>query len=263
GSRGIYHDGGFASAFGPFTPRRAAKGGMQKDWDSATDSWQLHDLGTDFSQATDLAAEQPAKLEELKRLFLDVAADNKDFPIGAGNWLRLHPGDVHTTSFREWTFTDQIQRMPEFTAPGLGKRSTSVRLEVESAEGSSGVLYAIGGAGGGLALYMDEGRLCYEYNMMLIERYTGRSDAPLSAGKHVIEVKTQIEKPGASGTVAIAVDGKPAFTVALTRTVPLAFSATETFDVGTDLGSPVSPAYAARKPFAFAGKLGNLTVKND
>jgi len=31
-----------------------------------------------------------------------------------------------------------------------------------------------GGASGGLTLYMDKGDLVYEYNMMIIERYTAR-----------------------------------------------------------------------------------------
>jgi hypothetical protein len=37
------------------------------------------------------------------------------------------------------------------------------------------VLYALGGAFGGLTLFMDEGRLVYVYNMMIIERYQARS----------------------------------------------------------------------------------------
>ena len=55
---------------------------------------------------------------------------------------------------------------------------------------ASGVLYALGGASGGLALYMDDGHLIYEYNMMVIERYTARSNDKLSPGNHKIEVST-------------------------------------------------------------------------
>ncbi len=36
--------------------------------------------------------------------------------------------------------------------------------------------------------------------------------------------------------------------------LPAAFTASETFDVGTDLGSPVSLDYYARRPFEFNGK---------
>ena len=61
--------------------------------------------------------------------------------------------------------------MPEFTAPGLGRESNHVTIDAELGENASGVLYALGGAGGGLTLYMDKGQLVYEYNMMIIERY--------------------------------------------------------------------------------------------
>ena len=49
-----------------------------------------------------------------------------------------------------------------------------------------------GGASGGLTLYMDAGRLVYEYNMMVIERYTGRMKDQIPAGKHKIEVTTTV-----------------------------------------------------------------------
>ena len=65
--------------------------------------------------------------------------------------------------------------MPEFTAPGLGRESNHVTIDVEIGAERSGVLYALGGASGGLALYMDEGELVYEYNMMIIERYFARA----------------------------------------------------------------------------------------
>ena len=260
GSRGVYHDGWFASAFGPFIPWNAAQGGFDKNWDSATDAWQLYDLSKDFSQAMDLSKENPEKLEEMKQLFLEVAEDNKDFPIGAGNWLRIHPADIHKSPYTSWTFNRNTRRMPEFSAPGLGKQSNKVVIEIEVEEGATGVLYALGGASGGLTLYMDKGHLVYEYNMMIIEQYTAKSTAPLKAGKRTIEVDTTIAKPGAPGTVVMVVDGEKIATVDVKRTVPLAFTATETFDVGVDLGSPVSVNYAERRPFEFNGKIGKMHV---
>ncbi len=261
GSRGIYHDGWFASAFGPFVPWNAAQGGFDSDWDSATDAWQLYDLQNDFSQATDLSKEHPEKLTQMKQLFLQVAEDNKDFPLGAGNWLRIHPQDIHKSPYTQWTFNQHTQRMPEFTAPGLGKQSNSVLMEIEvKDDAASGVLYALGGAAGGLTLYMDKGYLMYEYNMMLIEQYSAKSTTRLKAGKYTIEINTSIAKPGAPGTVVIAVDGEEVISSDLKRTVPLAFTATETFDVGMDLGSPVSNNYAERRPFAFDGKIKTLKV---
>ena len=107
---------------------------------------------------------------------------------------------------------------------------------------------------------MDKGQLVYEYNMMMIERYIGRSAAPIGAGKHRIVVDTSIGKPGGPADVAISVDDQEAVRVAVKRTVAGAFSASETFDVGVDLGSPVSFDYFDRAPFAFNGKIGAVTV---
>ena len=119
----------------------------------------------------------------MKALFLDEAKANKVFPIGAGIWLRLHPEDRVKTPYTSWQFDATTTRMPEFTAPGLGRESNHVTIDAELGENASGVLYALGGASGGLTLYMDKGDLVYEYNMMIIERYIARSNGKLAAGQ--------------------------------------------------------------------------------
>jgi len=150
--------------------------------------------------------------------------------------------------------------MPEFAAPGLGRESNYVTIDAELSDHASGVLYALGGASGGLTLYMDEGQLVYEYNMMIIERYIGRSKEKLAAGKHKIEVDTTIAKPGGPAAIVLKVDGAEVGQLHVKRTVAGAFTASETLDVGVDLGSPVSLDYFDRRPFAFDGKINNVTV---
>ena len=150
--------------------------------------------------------------------------------------------------------------MPEFIAPGLGRVSNRVTIEAELPENASGVLYALGGFSGGLSLYMDQGNLCFEYNLMTIERYRVRSDNKLPAGETTIEIETSIAKPGGAGTVVINVNGSEAARLELPRTVPLAFTASETFDVGVDLGSPVSTEYYDQRPFEFNGTIQQVKV---
>ena len=262
GSRGIYHDGWFACTFGPLYPWISAQKGLDK-WDSNKDVWELYDLSNDFSQAHNLSAKNSEKLEEMKKLFLEQAKENKDFPIGAGIWLRLHPEDVIKSPYTRWTFNQSTSRMPEFSAQGLGKQSNKVVADIVVGDQASGVLYALGGFSGGLTLYMDKGRLFYEYNMMIIEKYAAASSKPLSAGKHRVEITTDIEgnKPGAAATVTLVVDGREVGRADVKRTVPAAFTASETFDVGIDLGSPVSLAYFDRRPFRFTGKIEQVEVE--
>ena len=260
GSRGIYHDGWFACTFGPLTPWLTVSPGLAT-WDSDKDVWELYKLGTDFSQAENLGAKEPKRLAQMKSLFLKEAKANKVFPIGAGIWLRIHPEDRVKTPYTSWQFDAASTRMPEFAAPGLGRESNRVTVEAELGENATGVLYALGGASGGLTLYMNQGDLVYEYNMMIIERYTARSSDKIAPGKRRIEVDTTIAKPGAPADVVISVDGKEVARTTVKRTIPAAFTASETFDVGVDLGSPVSLDYFDRRPFAFNGTIKEVKVE--
>lgn len=259
GSRGIYKDGWYACAFGPLFPWIPAQKDLDK-WDPKNDVWELYDLNKDYTQFNDLASKNPAKVEEMKKVFLDEAKDNKDTPIGAGIWLRLHPEDVITSPYTSWTFDETTRRMPEFAAPELGKKSNKVVVDMVAPENANGVLYALGGAGAGLTVFMENGKLVYEYNMMIIERYTIETKEKLAAGKHQIEITTIVPKPGAPADVTIVVDGKEAAKGIVARTVPAAFSASESFDVGLDMGAPVSLRYHEKTPFKFNGKINTVKV---
>jgi arylsulfatase len=261
GSRGIYHNGWYACAFGPLIPWVNAQPGLA-DWDSAKDNWELYDLSNDFSQAHDLAAQNPEKLAEMQKLFLAEAEKNKVFPIGAGIWLRIHPEDRIKTPYTSWSFDDATIRMPEFTAPGVGNQSNTVTIDVETGPNASGVLYALGGSSGGLSCYMDNGHLCFEYNLMIVYRTVMKSKDKLAPGKHTIAVNTTLKtpKPGAPADIILSVDGNEVVRGTTQMTVPAAFTASETFDVGVDLGSPVARDYFKRAPFKFNGKINSVKV---
>jgi arylsulfatase len=261
-SRGVFHDGWFACTFGPFvpwdTPSTAAR---LKGWDANRDVWELYDLTKDFSQAVDLATQQPERLAKMKELFLTEAKANKALPIGGGLWTRFHPEDMISSPYKTWHFDATTTRMPEFSAPAIGKRSNQVTIHVDVANEASGVLYALGGASGGVTVYMDQGQIFYEYNMLVIERTLAKSDSKLEPGKHKIEISETIPTPGALAEVVIKVDSKEVLKTTVKRTVTGAFTASETLDVGVDLGSPVSLAYYDRTPFKFSGKIENMTVE--
>lgn len=261
GSDGIYQDGWYACTFGPLSPWLNAQPGLDK-WDSSKAVWELYNLKNDFTQMHDLAKEQPQKVEEMKKLFLAQAEENKVFPIGAGIWLRIHPEDRIKSPYTSWTFDDTTTRMPEFTAPALGNHNNTVKIDLECGAEASGVLYAMGGAGGGLACYMDQGHLVFEYNLMIIDRSIARSTEKIAPGSHTIVVETTLKapKPGAPADIVLRVDGKEVARTTAKMTVPAAFTASESFDVGADLGSTVSRDYFERRPFKFDGKIGTVQV---
>ena len=99
-----------------------------------------------------------------------------------------------------------------------------------------------------------------QYNTMMVERYRVVSDKPIPAGNHAIEVKSRLEKPGAPAIITILLDGVESARLDVNRTVPLAFTASETSDIGVNLGSPVSIQCFDQRPFAFTGELESVEV---
>ena len=136
-------------------------------------------------------------------------------------------------------------------------------ISAELPERASGVLYCIGGISAGFTVYMDEGFLKAEYNAMTLNRFKVSSDRPLDAGAATIEVDFRYDSPEREGpaTVTFTVDGEQVGQGRIGRSVPGVFTASETFDVGMDLGSPVSLDYHERAPFAFDGTIEKIHIR--
>jgi arylsulfatase A-like enzyme len=263
GSRAIYHDGYVASAFGPRIPWKPGIDPEMYNWRPDTDQWELYDLNNDFSQAVDLAADQPEKLEEMKALFLDQAKDNSAFPIGAGLWTALHPEYVVQNPATEFYYTSDVYEVPEPTAPKLALRSSVVTVETELESGDEGVLYALGCYSGGVAAWVDQGKLNFEYNLYHIERTKISSEAELPTGKVKIEVETRVESGVRNGPaeIVLRVNGKQVANGRVPRTTGYKLSGNDTFDVGRDSFSPVATDYYDRAPFKFTGKIDKVHIQ--
>ncbi len=234
------------------------------EWTPDQDTWELYHLDEDWTQSRDLADEHPDKLAELKEVFAIEAARNSVYPIGGGLWVPVfHPEMRISTPYREWSFTGDIVRMPEFCAPALGNRANTVDIDLECGDAASGVLYALGANSGGLTCYMDDGHLCYEYNLFILQRTKARSEAPLGAGRHSIRVETVYTeaRPGGPLAVTLSVDGDVVATAAVPISAPLLFTANDCLDIGTCLGSPVSLDYFDRAPFPFDGTIHTVDVR--
>jgi arylsulfatase A-like enzyme len=264
GSRAIYHDGWMASAFGPRAPWLPGKPPGIDEWTPDQDTWELYHLDEDWTQANDLAADHPDKLEQLREVFAIEAARNSVYPVGGGLWVMvLHPEMRISTPYREWDFTGDIVRMPEFCAPALGNRANTVTIEAEIPEGANGVLYALGGAGGGLTCFVEDGHLVYEYNLFLLQRTKIRTDQPVPTGKVTIGIDTVYAeaRPGGPLDIAVTANGAQVASGQVPVSAPLLFSANECLDIGTCLGSPVSLDYYDKAPFTFDGTIHNLNVR--
>jgi len=93
--------------------------------------------------------------------------------------------------------------------------------------------------------------------------YHNGSILTMAPGRHHVVVSTalKVPKPGAPADIILIVDGTEVARTTVKMTVPAAFTASESFDVGVDLGSPVSRDYFDRRPFRFEGKISQVTVE--
>ncbi len=263
GSRAIYQDGWIASVFGPRTPWLPGVPKGIATWSPDQDTWELYDLRSDFSQAVDLAGKNPQKVEEMTEAFDAEAKANRVYPIGGGLWSLLNPQYAPGNPATEFRYTQDVVGVPEFTAPKVGARSNLVTIDAELKPGSTGVLYALGAFSGGLALWVEKGKLSYEYNLFEIQRTRIETNDPLPTGKVKIEIESRLteRKLAAPMDVVIRVNGSEVARGHVPATASITFTANDTFDVGMDSYSPVSLAYFDRAPFKFDGTIDSVHIR--
>jgi arylsulfatase len=166
------------------------------------------------------------------------------------------------SSNTEWTLFEGMTRIPESQAPNVRNGNIRAEIEAEVPEGVNGVIFAMGGYAGGVSLYALDGVLYYEYSALLLRR-DKIEVGPLPEGEVtiVLEMRTPLER-AAPAELRFWINGKEAATGKVRRTVPAAFTASETFDVGKDTSSPVANDYFDKAPFEFEGKLKRLHFEN-
>ena len=87
GNRAIYHEGWVAAT------RHSIPWLMVPLPPVKDDVWELYNVDEDFSEADDLAAQNPAKLKELQDLFMKEAVRNHVLPIDDRRVRALQPRD--------------------------------------------------------------------------------------------------------------------------------------------------------------------------
>jgi arylsulfatase len=134
-------------------------------------------------------------------------------------------------------------------------------MDVDVPANANGVLYALAGFSGGVACYMKEGYLRYEFNLFEVERTKIKSAAKIPAGKAKIEVESKLEGPiGGPMNVMLKVNGKEVARGRVPRAMSLHFTSNATFDIGEDTDSPVTLDYYDQAPFKFNGKIGATKI---
>lgn len=154
--RAIWHDGWKAVSF------------HQRGRSYNEDTWELYNLDEDFSECRDLAAQHPERLQDLigrwwaeAGRFGVLPLDDRGFPERAVQYqshgsprlrtrLVLYPG---------------MSRIPSGAAPLVINRSFRITARLAgTGQAPQGVIVSLGDLSGGFTLYVQSGRLVYEYN---------------------------------------------------------------------------------------------------
>ncbi len=262
GNRGIYHDGWVACTRHSIPWDMAAKIPPLED-----DVWELYNVDEDFSQANDLAAQNPAKLKELQALFLKEAERNHVLPIDDRRAERFNPAIAGRPDLlagrKSLTVYPGMTGMMENAFINVKGVHHTIDAEVELRDAkTSGVILAQAGYFGGWTLYLKDGRPHHEYNWFALERTNIGGGSALAPGKHTIsyEFIPDSSEPGTGGRSILSVDGRKVAEAKIPKTQPFAFSADEGADVGLDAETNVSPDYK-QNANAFTGRIVEVTVE--
>ncbi len=245
GNRGVYHEG-WTAVTRHGIPWEMV-GGAGRPFEE--DVWELYDHAQDWSQAHDLAAEQPEKLRELQEIFqreaekyhvlpLDDRVTERENPEVAGR-LDLHFGRSSLS------FGPRVGRLTEEAAPNVKNRSHLITADLEIVTGTNGVVVAQGGRFGGWSLYLLGGIPHYAYNNLGRDLTVVRGGKPMTPGRHDLVVRFDYDggPPGSGAEVSLEVDGARVGSGRIPATTAYYFSFDETFNVGVDRGTPVVDDY--------------------
>ena len=243
-NRGLYHKG-WTAVTRHSTPWVMAKLPAYDD-----DVWELY-APTDWTQAHNIAADDPAMLKELQRLFLIEGVKYNVFPLDDRRIERFNSdlaGRPTLIKGKSQMLYSGMGRLTENVVLNIKNKSWSVTAEVILPAGNAnGVIIAQGGAFGGWSFYAKDGRLKFCYNLFGLQRFTTASASSLPVGKHQVRMEFAYAGGGLAkgGAVTLYVDGQKSGEGQVPATEPMAFSGDETCDVGNETGSSVSEDYTA------------------
>jgi arylsulfatase len=245
-NRGIYHEGWTA------VTRHSIPWLVTTEMPAFDDDvWELY-APDDWTQAHDLAAEQPDRLRDLQRLFLIEAGKYNVLPLDDRRVERFNPdlaGRPQLVRGTSQVLFGRMGRLSENSVVVIKNKSHAITALIDvPEEGANGVIISQGGAFGGFALYAKDGKPAYCYNLFGLQLFKVYGESPITAGEHQLRMEFTYDGGGLGkgGDVQLYVDGEQVGEGRVDGTVPMLFSADETTDVSSDTATPVSDDYGAR-----------------
>ncbi len=257
-NRSIYQDGWVAAARSGRVPW--IKTG---EFDFEKQPWELYQISKDYSEANDLAAAQPERLDAMQKLFLAEARKFQVLPLDPRSNERISPQlrPSLTPGRKVFTYYGSHLNLYDSLAPQVRNLSHTISAEiVVPKNGGDGVIVSAGGRMGGYALFVKDGRVHYTYNFVGQEWTNLDSTETLSPGPTTVTFRFDYDGGGngKGGNATLGVNGKTVAEKRIPRTAPTIFYWYETFDLGEDVGTPVGDYPSS---FRFPGEIKEVTIE--
>ncbi len=212
-----------------------------------TEAWELYHLDSDFAEARDLAATQPAKLREMVERWWAEAGrydvqpldDRRDILFKA----KPKPDSVRAPS--RFVYYPPLSPIPAEAAPLTQDVSHRIEASVVCKAGDEGVLLGFGNVHSGYVMYVQNGRLCYGYNYCGEETVV-TSDIPVPTGASLLAFVFQKTGPLA-GRAWLEINGHRSEATDMPRT--LLRISLQPLLVGRSGLPPVVSTYSGAFPF--------------
>ncbi|MBW1743320.1 MAG: arylsulfatase [Deltaproteobacteria bacterium] len=252
GNRAIYHEGWMANTTPKVMPwEMVSPEGSPLDYE-----WELYHIEEDFSQAVNLAAQYPGKLEELRNLWWQEAERNNVLPLddrrGAMRFIpqRLEKGSTRD-QYEYWG--KGISVFSHHAVP-LAMCDFTIDADITAPEeGAHGVILALGSWFGGWSFYFDKGRPIahHAFSQQPADQFKIASETVLPPGDHRLRFAFEYDGGGIGkgGDLQILVNGEVIAQGRVERQILLSSGVGETLDIGRDTGVTVVAEGAGTKGF--------------
>jgi len=257
GNRAIYEDGWVAATRHGIPWKTAGQ-----DTGFESDTWELYHVAEDFSEAKNVATQNPDKLKELQASFDVEARKYNVYPLDDRMAARFDMSNRPNAlaGLASFTYGPGVAYINENATLNTHNVPFTITAEVDAGSGAAdGVIAAMGGISSGWSLYVKDGLPTFYYNFFEVAGYRAQSSTPLPKGKTTVRAEVIPEEKGYGKPAAVKLfmNGKQTGAGRIERTVPVGYGA-EGLDIGMDNISAVSPDY--RTPFPFGGVIQSVTI---
>jgi arylsulfatase len=262
GNKGLWHDGWTIVTSHRLDPWRMDQS------NPITEPWELYNIQNDPGQNINLATRYPDRVKELAALFEAQASRYNVNPVSNFGDSRAYGARAFIAEMTArqglWAFDRPVSNIGFGAAPPVALRPFAMQAQIDlETGGESGPIFAFGGSSGGLVAYLAKGVPAFAFRDLSGGLRVVEASSALPAGSTAmtIRIDRKAPQPMSAETVTVTISAGDQILIRkdVTTRIPATYGVAETFDVGIDRGSAVSPAYRPDQPFS--GRLGKVSFQ--